>query len=284
MQKTRVLIVGCGDVGSTLGLSLAADGFEVYGLRRTINQLPGAIQPLAGDLSSSDGLPTLPVCDYLVYSAAAKSRDPEVYRAVYVDGLKRVIDALPAPPRRLLLTSSTGVYAQHNHEWVDEFSDAAPDSPTGRILRDSEKTALAAPFPASVVRFSGIYGPGRTHLLKQVLAGIQAPETPIHYSNRIHRDDCAGFLAHLIKQDLQGKALAPLYLASDNAPTPISEVMGWLAQQLDVEISERTPVRRGGSKRCRNLRLQASGYRLAYPDFRTGFSALLKEGWKIKES
>lgn len=277
MQKTRVLIAGCGDVGSALGVSLAAEGAEVYGLRRTINQLPGVIQPLAGDLSSHDGLPVLPSCDYLVYCAAAKSRDPEVYRSVYVDGLKRVLAALPEPPRRLFLTSSTGIYAQNNHEWVDEFSATEPDSPTGRILLESEHTALASSLPASVVRFSGIYGPGRTHLLTQVRAGIQAPQTPVHYSNRIHRDDCAGFLAHLFQLDQQGKPLAPLYLASDNAPTPISEVMGWLAQELDVKISEHKPVGRGGSKRCRNLRMQATGYRLLYPDYQSGFSALLEK-------
>ncbi|WP_432697012.1 SDR family oxidoreductase [Marinobacterium sp. YM272] len=275
MQNTRVLIAGCGDVGSALGLNLAAEGAEVYGLRRTINQLPGAIQPLAGDLSSADGLPDLPACDYLVYSAAAKSRDPEVYRSVYVDGLRRVLNALPKPPRHLLLTGSTGVYAQKQHEWIDEFSATEPDSPTGRILLESEHLALSSGLPASVVRFSGIYGPGRTHLLNQVRAGIQAPEAPIHYSNRIHRDDCVGILAHLLRMARSGKPLAPIYLASDDAPTPISEVMGWLAKQIGVQINERRPVRRGGSKRCRNLRMKATGYPLLYPDFRAGFSELL---------
>lgn len=275
MQKTRVLIAGCGDVGSALGLSLAADGAEVYGLRRTINQLPEAIQPLAGDLSSADGLPPLPACDYLVYCAAAKSRDPDVYKAVYVEGLQHVLNALPNRPRRLFLTSSTGVYAQHQHEWVDEFSATEPDSPSGRILLESEQLALSGPLPASVVRFSGIYGPGRTHLLNQVRSGIQAPDTPIHFSNRIHRDDCAGILAHLIRLDSLGETLAPIYLASDDAPTPISEVMGWLAEQLKVDITERSPVRRGGSKRCRNLRMKATGYQLLYPDFKAGFSTLL---------
>lgn len=275
MHKTRVLIAGCGDVGTALGLQLARAGADVRGLRRTINQLPAPIQPLAGDLSAADGLPPLAACDYLVYSAAAKSRDLNTYRAVYVDGLRRVLEALPAPPQRLLLTSSTGVYAQHAHEWVDEFSPTEPDSATGRILLQSEQIAHDAGCPATVVRFSGIYGPGRHHLLDQVRAGIQAPDSPIHYSNRIHRDDCAGILAHLIALDRAGQPLAPLYLASDDAPTPISEVMGWLAEQLGVTITTRRPVRRGGSKRCSNLRLKASGYRFRYPDFRAGFASVL---------
>jgi len=275
MYPTRILIAGCGDIGTALGLRLTAEGAEVLGLRRTINQLPAPIQPIAADLSVADGVPPLPACDYLVYCAAAKSRDPDTYRAVYVDGLRRVLAALPEPPRRLFLTGSTGVYAQSDHQWVDEFSPAEPDSPTGRILLESEQAAQAADCPATVVRFSGIYGPGRHHLLSQVRAGIQAPATPIHYSNRIHRDDCAGILAHLIRLDHRGERLAPLYLASDDAPTPIHEVMTWLARQMGCERKETQAVRHGGSKRCRNARIKASGYRFIHADFRSGYAAEL---------
>ncbi|GGC08721.1 NAD(P)-dependent oxidoreductase [Marinobacterium zhoushanense] len=275
MHTTRILIAGCGDVGTALGLRLGAEGAEVLGLRRTINQLPAPIQPIAADLASADGVPPLPACDYLVYCAAAKSRDPAVYRAVYVDGLRRVLSALPRPPKRLLLTSSTSVYSQDDHQWVDEFSPSLPDSTTGRILLESEQMALSAEFPATVVRFSGIYGPGRNHLLNQVRNGIVAPDTPIHYSNRIHRDDCAGILAHLIRLDRSGERLAPIYLASDDRPAPIAEVMDWLAQQTGSQIIERQAVRRGGSKRCRNLRIKASGYRFIHPDFESGYAAQL---------
>lgn len=275
MHTTRILIAGCGDVGTALGLRLGTEGAEVLGLRRTINQLPAPIQPIAADLARADGVPPLPACDYLVYCAAAKSRDPAIYRAVYVDGLRRVLSALPVPPRRLFLVSSTGVYSQDDHQWVDEFSPTEPDSDTGRILLESERLALQADCPATVVRFSGIYGPGREHLLNQVRSGIVAPDTPIHYSNRIHRDDCAGILAHLIRLDRSGERLASLYLASDDAPTPISEVMAWLAQQTGSPIVERQAVRRGGSKRCSNARLKASGYRFIHPDFRSGYAAEL---------
>lgn len=273
MHTTRLLIAGCGDVGSALGQRLGAEGVEVFGLRRTINQLPKPIQPIPGDLSVADGVPPLPGCDYLVYCAAAKSRDPDIYRAVYVDGLQRVLAALPQPPKRLLLTSSTGVYGQNDHQWVDEFSPTAPNSRTGRILLESERLALNAGCPSTIVRFAGIYGPGREHLLNQVRSGILAPSAPIHYSNRIHRDDCAGILAHLIRLDLEGERLAPLYLACDDMPAPIAEVMVWLAEQTGSPIHELKEVRRGGGKRCRNLRIKASGYRFIHPDFKSGYAA-----------
>ncbi|MBR9884237.1 MAG: SDR family oxidoreductase [Oceanospirillales bacterium] len=276
MHTTRVLIAGCGDVGTALGLRLSAEGAEVHGLRRTINQLPKPIQPIAADLAASGPLPALPACDYLVYCAAAKSRDLDIYRAVYVDGLRRTLAALPVPPKRLFLTSSTGVYGQHDHEWVDELSPTEPDSPTGQILLESETEARNAGCPATVVRFSGIYGPDRNHLISQVRSGIQAPETPIHYSNRIHRDDCAGILTHLIRQDLLGEQLAPLYLASDDAPTPIHDVMAWLAEQTESPVTQWREVRRGGSKRCRNQRIKASGYQFIHSDYRSGYAAQLE--------
>lgn len=277
MREQRVLIAGCGDVGTQLGVRLSAQRAQVFGLRRTINQLPAGIHGIAADMTDPTTLSELPACDWVFYTAAAKSRDPEVYRRTYVDGLRHVLEALPRPPRHLFLTSSSGVYSQSEHEWVDEQSVTEPESESGRILLASEQLALNSGIPATVVRFSGIYGPGRNHLQRLVESGIAAPSEPVHYSNRIHSADCAGVLEHLLQLALQEQTLKPLYLASDDSPTPIHEVMEWLAAELGIEIRERQPVRRGGSKRCSNRRLRASGYRFRYPDFRSGYTELLRK-------
>ncbi|GGO77766.1 NAD(P)-dependent oxidoreductase [Marinobacterium nitratireducens] len=277
MHKQRILIAGCGDVGSALGVELAAAGHFVQGLRRTINQLPAGIHGIAADLTDPASLQKLPACDILVYCTAATTHDENGYRLAYVEGLRNLLAALPAPPRQLFFTSSTGVYHQADGRWVDESSTTEPTGFSGRILLEAERLALGSGIPATVVRFSGIYGPGRNHLLNQVRSGIAAPAEPPHYGNRIHRDDCAGVLAHLIRRCLDERPLEPLYLATDDAPTPLHEVMEWLALQLGVEICERKPVRRGGSKRCRNTRLKASGYRLRYPDYRTGYAQILAD-------
>ncbi|MBP0047124.1 SDR family oxidoreductase [Marinobacterium sp. AK62] len=276
MQEQRVLIAGCGDIGTRLGLKLAAEGAQVFGLRRTINQLPQGIHGIAADMTRPETLTELPECDHLFFTAAPKSREPGAYQHTYVDSLRNLLAALPVPPRHLFLTGSTGVYHQHEHDWVDEQSPVQPTTESGKALLASEQLALNSGIPATVVRFSGIYGPGRDHLLRKVMAGIAAPSEPIHFSNRIHRDDCVGVLHHLLQLLEDGKALKPLYLASDDAPTPIHEVMEWLAEQLGVDITRREEVRRGGSKRCSNRRLRASGYRFQYPDYRSGFRALLR--------
>ena len=128
---------------------------------------------------------------------------------------------------------------------------------------------------ATVVRFSGIYGPGRNHLINSVRDGIIAQQTPLHYSNRIHRDDCAGVLAHLISKITRDELLEQIYLASDLRPTPIHEVTKWLSEQLGVTITEEKPISRGGSKRCNSTRLQESGYQFLYPDYKAGFTMML---------
>lgn len=275
MAQYSILIAGCGDLGNAIGTRLVRAGLSVYGLRRNIDQLSEGLVPIEYDLLNEDAPPKLPAVDYLIYTAAAKSRDLDTYQRVYVDGPQKILGALPQSPKAVFITSSTGVYAQHQHEWVDEQSPAEPNNPFGKLLLQGE-LALAASHPNTTrVRLSGIYGPGRMHLLNRVRAGEVAPLDPVHYSNRIHRDDAAGFIAHLVQQSILGNALAPVYLASDDAPTPIAEITRWLAEQMGVAITTEAPIQRGGSKRCRNTLMRATGYELIYPDYRRGFADLV---------
>ena len=270
MNKLRILIAGCGDVGSALGVTLATQGHHVFGLRRTINQLPDCIHAISADLADKDTLSDLPDIDILVYCAAATGRSERAYQQAYIDGFNNIYHALPQQPKHLFFTSSTGVYGQHQHEWVDEQSPTEPEQPSGQIMRQAELSVLEKG-DATVVRFSGIYGPGRNHLIERVKSGNVARED-LHYSNRIHRDDCAGVLAHLIQRVNDNKPVDTLYLASDLSPTPIREITVWLAEQLGIETTQAVEIRRGGSKRCNSQRLQASGYQFLYPDYKTGFA------------
>lgn len=270
MSKLRILIAGCGDVGSALGVKLSALSHHVYGLRRTINQLPDCIHAISADLCDKETLSDLPDTDILVYCAAASGRSENDYQQAYIDGFNNVFAALPNPPKHLFFTSSTSVYGQHQHEWIDEQSPTEADQPSAKIMRQAELAVLEKG-NATVVRFSGIYGPGRNHLINTVRAGTIAPKNPLHYSNRIHRDDCAGVLTHLIQKISKGNIIASIYLASDPNPSPIHDITAWLAEQLNVEITQEKPIRRGGSKRCNSQRLQQSGYQFLYPDYKSGF-------------
>ena len=287
----RILIAGCGDIGTTLGQALHAAGHTVWGLRRQPGHLPAGIQPLAADLSVPETLRTLPpALDDVVYSAAASGFSEAHYQAAYVDGVGNLLHALSTAgqqPRRLLFTSSTSVYDQHQGEWVDERSPATATAFSGRCIRAGEALFRGSPWPAIVVRFGGIYGPGRTRLIDSVREGsATCPAGPPLYTNRIHRDDCARVLEHLLFLDDP----APLYIAVDDEPAPLDEVLDWLAQRLGVA----PPLRKGqavskpgaeqradpalrmrASKRCSNARLRASGFQFRYPTYREGYAALL---------
>ena len=98
------------------------------------------------------------------------------------------------------------------------------------------------------------------------------------YTNRIHRDDCAGVLEHLIGLDDAPSVL----LAVDDDPAPERVVLEWLAGALGAPQPRPSEggsiVRSGrGNKRCRNDRLRATGYKFLYPTFREGYASLIEE-------
>lgn len=282
----RVLIIGCGDVGSECGRQLLQDqdqDVEIIGVRRNADQLPEAFTRISADFTDAEnfiGIIKQQAADFVIYSAAASQHDEAGYRSAYVEGLNNTLSAIahwPQPPKHVFFTSSTGVYHQADHSWVDETSVTKPKRFSGAIMLEAEQRLENSDIASSVVRFSGIYGPGRNRLINTVKTGKGAPADPISYSNRIHRDDCAGVLAHLIQSKLEGKSLDNRYLASDCEPAPLAQVTEWLAQQLKTELTDFSLGRMAGSKRCNNQRLLDSGYSFKYPDFRSGYASLLKE-------
>lgn len=278
-----LLIVGCGDVGSRLGQRMADAGWRVLGLRRNVAALPAGIEPVAGDLHVDPcpaDWPRQPL-DYLVYCAAATQHDEAGYRAAYVDGLRRTLGWLALHgqrPRRILFASSSGVYGQQEGEWIDEDSPAEAQSYSALIMREAERVALDSGLPATAVRLTGLYGPGRQWLLSQVRDGYRVSETPPLYGNRIHVDDAAGLLATLLQADAAGTPLADLYLGVDDEPAALHEVVAWLRERLGVSHwSDEQRVRRAGSKRCSNARARALGWAPQYPSYREGYAAMLQD-------
>ncbi len=273
---SKVLIAGCGDVGTALGLLLAGDGHRVCALRRNVSALPAALDPLSADLAAPESLSALPEVDYLFYTAAADGRDDAAYRRAYVSGVENLLAALESAGQRVrhaFFVSSTGVYGQDAGEVVDETSPTEPTQFTGSRLLQGERVMLDGPYPATVVRFGGIYGPGRTRLLRLVKSGASCIADPPFYSNRIHRDDCAGVLRHLMGLD----AVEQIYLGVDCEPAAQCEVMEWLAKRLNAPSPAReiTAGTRGQGKRCSNARLLESGYGFRYPTFREGYGELI---------
>jgi nucleoside-diphosphate-sugar epimerase len=279
----RVLIAGCGYVGSALGRALASESHEVWGLSRNPGSLPEGIDRITADLAVAESLEGLPAAlDAVVYMAAPGGGGDASYRTVYVDGLANLMAALARQgqsPSRVFLVSSTAVYAQHEGEWVDESSPTNPTHFSGRRLLEAEAVLRSAAFPGTVIRFGGIYGPGRTRLLENVRAGRAVyRESPPQWTNRIHRDDCAGVVKHLLGLEDP----ADVYIGVDCEPARERDVQCWLADALAAPPPRAAPagdpaIRAArGNKRCRNDRLLASGYTFRHPTYREGYRAVIE--------
>lgn len=143
-------------------------------------------------------------------------------------------------------------------------------------MLQAENIVQQGTIPSTVVRFSGIYGPCRNHLINKVKQGDVAAKEPLKYTNRIHRDDCAGVLCHLINKQFNQAQLEQCYLASDDTPASMFDVTHWLADQLNAMTTTETISRITGSKRCSNQRLKDSGYSFKYPSYQEGYKELLK--------
>ncbi|BBH48708.1 NAD-dependent epimerase/dehydratase family protein [Pseudomonas sp. KU43P] len=282
MSDLSAVIVGCGDVGSRLAKQLLASGWAVSGLRRSVEHLPQGVSPIAADLSDARMPQAWPQHspDYLVYCVAASQHDEAGYQAAYVDGLRHVLAWLAARgqrPRRLLFVSSSSVFAQKDGELIDETAATEPQGYSGRVMLEAERLALGSGIPASVVRLTGIYGPGREWLLSQVRQGYRVAQEPPLYGNRIHAEDAASLLAFLLRADADGVALDDCYIGVDDDPAPLADVVAWLRAYMGVtEWSDEQRVRRTGSKRCSNARVRALGWEPAYPSYKEGYAAILQ--------
>lgn len=273
----KVLIVGCGDVGSRLAVALASTGHEVFGLRRSAFSLPG-VRALAGDVNDAASLRLPTGLEYVFVLLAPGESGEAAYRRVYYEGTRNVLAALAGQSlRRLFWISSSGVYGQDDGSLVDEDAPAEPVSATSRVLLESEGLARASAWPATIVRLSGIYGSGRLRLVNWIQAGRPVQATPVQWTNRIHADDAAALLAFLLAQDAAGVALADTYIGSDDEPAPQHEVLDWLADQLGLPpVPHEYRAGVAQNKRLSNARLRALGFRFAYPDYRSGYAEVLR--------
>jgi len=281
----KVLFIGCGDIGvrtiRQLECSTLNSVWQAVAMRRHPTVLPPDIHAVAGDIKDVVTLTRLLESrsfDAIVVTLTPDQITDEGYLGAYVAGAKALKAALVnsrQTPGILFWASSTGVYGQVKGEWVDESSETNPSSFRGKRLLEAEQLIQQLPLPTVVLRFSGIYGPGRNRLIKQVRAGVIAPVAPVQWTNRIHSEDCAGVLSHLLGRFGQGLPLDNLYIASDNEPVSAHAMQRWLAEQLGITAQEGDETRREGGRRCCNQRLTDSGYQFRYPTYREGYSALL---------
>ncbi len=152
---------------------------------------------------------------------------------------------------------------------MTEESDTIPDRATGEILLESERVILDA--GGVVARLAGIYGPGRSVLLRKFLEGTAViEEDGQRFINQIHRDDAARAILHLIS--LHPFPAAGIFNVSDSVTMTQLEVYKGLAEIFGKELPPSGPRdldrKRGWThKRVSNTKLCATGWEPEYPSF-----------------
>jgi nucleoside-diphosphate-sugar epimerase len=270
----RVLIAGCGYLGQAVAELFFADAWEVEGwTKSTDSAQPLSTKPYpvrAVDISQADHVRTQEGdFDAVIHCASTRGGDTDSYRRVYFDGAQNLLRRFGSS--RVLFTSSTSAYAQKSGEWVTEESSAEPKHENAAILREAEDLVLAN--RGTVIRLGGIYGPGRSALLKKFRSGdaVLDPEND-RFVNQIHRDDAAAAIQLLLKRQ---ESVGEIYNVVDDHPILQSECYRWLAVKLNrplPPVGRSTSKRKRGdsNKRVSNAKLQGIGWTPRYPSFVEG--------------
>lgn len=270
----RVLIGGCGYLGQAVAELFLADGWEVEGWTKSEDSArPLLTKPYpvqAVDISKEDHVrDQMGNFDAVIHCASTRGGDADSYRRVYLDGAQNLLQRFSSS--RFLFTSSTSVYAQNDGDWVTEESLAEPTHEAGKVLRKAEDLIFAN--HGTVIRLGGIYGPGRSALLKKFLSGdaVLDPEND-RFVNQIHRDDAAAAIRRILAREATA---GEIYNVVDDQPILLSECYRWLVAKLNRPLppagKSRSKRKRGDSnKRVSNAKLRAIDWAPRYPDFAQG--------------
>jgi nucleoside-diphosphate-sugar epimerase len=255
----KLLLIGHGYLGQEIGRVFSNHGWEVIPV-----SLSGGDGSLACDVADADAVANLPAADAIVHCAASGRGGEEAYRRVYVEGCANLTKSFSRVP--LLFTSSTSVYAQTDGSIVTEESHVIPERETGRLLLEAENLTLAA--GGIVARLAGIYGPGRSVILKKFLCGEAViEEDGRRFLNQIHRDDAARAVYHLLTSRAAG-----VFNVSDSQPLAQRECYEALSLIFNKPLPPSGPrdlTRKRGwtHKQVSNAKLRANGWEPEFPSF-----------------
>jgi nucleoside-diphosphate-sugar epimerase len=274
----KVLMIGCGDLGTAIATRLQPN-HAVIGVRQSNKQLPLAMQTIQADVTQPDSLSALENLkpNMVIYCVSASASTDESYQAHYVTGLKNVL-ATQSQNKNLqhvFFVSSTRVYGQITNDLLDETIAATPADFGGERLLEGENLLNNLPYKSTKLRLSGIYGTGRLYLLNMAKDFSKWPKEN-HFSNRIHRDDAASFIAFLVEKVAQNQAVSDCYVVTDDMPTQQYEVLTWLANKQGLDTASIQAPAADGGKRLSNKRLRDTGFELQYPNYQAGYGEILQ--------
>jgi nucleoside-diphosphate-sugar epimerase len=271
------LILGCGYLGRRVAALWRAQGRRVFAVSRTAMHLPGDVEPIVCDIVRPDTLHALPAVDTVLYAVGFDRGGGATMRAVYVDGLANVLEHLPKP-RRFIYVSSSSVYGQADGGWIDETAPTAPTEDSGRIVLEAEGVLRAKMPGAIVLRFAGIYGPGRLLRRQSIEKGEPVVGAADKWLNLIHVEDGARVVLSAEQHGEPGR----VYNVCDDHPVRRRYFYATMARVLGAPEprfvapppDQPTPTHEKGHRRLNNRRMKEELHTvLRYPDYDGGLRA-----------
>jgi nucleoside-diphosphate-sugar epimerase len=285
MNRPRLLVVGCGDVGMRL-LPLVRARFRVFALtsqpeRAAALRAAGAI-PIIGDLDRPDTLARLRgLARHVVHLAPPQAEGD-------MDLRTRNLTAILPEGARVVYVSTTGVYGDRGGALTPESAPRRPHNARARRRVDAEQVlrawALAARGSVAILRAPGIYAAGRLPLerLRQATPALR-PEDDV-YTNHIHADDLAQLAWLALFRALPGRA----YNAADDTHMKMADYFDAVADAFGLarpprvaraELARTMPPLRlsfmSESRRLVNTRIKRElRVRLRYPRVETALEAI----------
>lgn len=288
MESRSRMIVGCGYVGKPLAQAFAAQSDVVFPTTRSQDRARQFEQQgwhaKIADVTKPETLRSLPEVDTVVFAVGYDSGSGASREDVYAEGLKNVLDNLPASTRRLVFVSTTGVYGDADGQTVDEETPCDPARPGGKAFLKAEQYLQDHPVWSKrsiILRMAGIYGPDRIPRSADIQAGKPIPAPGGGALNLIHVDDAVQAIC--LAADAEN--FAPLYIVSDGRPVDRRDYYREVARLLDApeptfeEPAPDSPAaqRAGSDRKMSNRRLvEQLGFQPKYPSYREGLAAILK--------
>jgi len=286
----RLVVLGCGYVGSAVAREAVARGLTVTALTRNAERATeltaGGVECVVASLADDAWHGRIAGgADFVLNCVSAGGGGVAGYRESYGRGMESVIawSRARGPAGAMVYTSSTSVYAQ-DAGVVDEAAALDRAGERAGILVEAEELLRHATDAAArrvVLRVAGIYGPGRHHLLDQLRAGAtELPGRGEHRLNLAHRDDIV--TAVWAAFGAEATDASETFNVADDAPAPKAEVVAWLAARIGVAVPRFTGEAGGGRRErvpdrvVSNARLKAAlGWAPRYPSFRDGYEKIL---------
>ena len=298
----KLVIVGCGKLGQTIGNKLSDFPIEVIGIKRKLLKINPLFKILCLDIFSDKFQENIKLIDpdFLIYSVSSDSQTEESYRKNYVEGLKITINAVDQLKsfQHLFFISSTRVYGQfynnkvgdiseviHRKDFFSELTTPQPQDFGGKILLEAENFLNKLPFKATILRLSGIYGNDRRRML-EIASDHEKWPLEDRWTNRIHEEDAASFIIFLLTEILNNSEIEDLYLLTDNHPVSLYDVLLWIRLELGLSSGQYYELTKSKSiygKKLKSEILPKLNFSFKHPNYKSGYRQMIAKHKKTNK-